>query len=116
MFKLLVCLLSLLVISGFASAEQNLALGKPYRVDYPASSNYPDRNNKLTDGNYALANFLNPHWVGYSGRNHRIIVVDLENSYTIDRVVLGFTKDEPSGVLFPLAMSLATLLMASTGK
>lgn len=108
MFKLLVCLLSLLVISGFASAEQNLALGKPYRVDYPASSNYPDRNNKLTDGNYALANFLNPHWVGYSGRNHRIIVVDLENSYTIDRVVLGFTKDEPSGVLFPLAMSLAT--------
>ncbi|MCG7409917.1 DUF4434 domain-containing protein [Paenibacillus sp. ACRRX] len=80
------------------------ALGKSYVVSMPANSAYPDRESKLTDGNAASNEPLDPAWQGRkAGRMPETytVILDLEKIRPVEGVSLQFLTHGAVGAVLP---------------
>ena len=99
----------ILVLSAVAlAAPTNLALNKEYVFNIGAHANYPDSGNKLTDGKYARAvGYGDPDFFAVLREDYRIVVIDLEAVYKIDKVLCNFLNQYDAGCYRPSQIALS---------
>lgn len=73
------------------------------------SSRYPDPDlNKLTNGASGAANVRDPEWVGFYAPEPIKVVIDLEQSVAIDRILTHHYAATVGGVAWPGVISVST--------
>jgi len=101
---------------GYAD-DVNIAKGRPYTLNKPASEHYPDTDHKLlTDGKFGADRDLDcgnlvcaPGWVGFV-YGTPVITLDLENTYQLQRISVSFLSFPSKGVNPPLTIRLQSSL------
>ncbi|MDD2430136.1 MAG: hypothetical protein PHD88_04620 [Firmicutes bacterium] len=90
------------------AAPTNLALNKEYVFNIDASPSYPDNGSKLTDGVYASAlNYADRNYLAHLREDFRIVIIDLEGVYKLDKVLANFLNQQDVGAARPDMLSLA---------
>lgn len=105
-------LLLLNVVLVFSSmvlaADTNLALGKEYVFNIESDPTYPDNGSMLTDGVRAnAAYYRNAAYFGHLRQDYRIVVIDLEAVYKIDKVLCHFLNQQDVGIGRPEIVGLS---------
>ena len=96
------------------SEEQpkNLVLGMNYKMSEPASEEYPDLGEQLTDGKYGISNYQDNAWQGYKKGATRSIMFDLGSGKSISQIKVNFLEQGAVGIHIPTAV----LFYASNDK
>lgn len=109
MMKKGLLLLFVLVLGAVAlAAPANLALNKEYIFNIEANAGYPDNGSKLTDGIYAsVIGYGDPNNLAHLREDFRIVVIDLEAVYKIDKVLANFLNQYDVGAYRPEMLGLS---------
>lgn len=102
-------LLLILALGVVVFAEPtNLALNKEYIFNIDADPAYPDDGTKLTDGLYApMIGYGDPNNFAHLRQDFRIVVIDLEAVYSVDKVLANFLNQTEVGCSRPDMLSLS---------
>ncbi len=86
----------------------NIAFEKIYTSSPAASSEYPDEENKLTDGWIGTEDSFNGLWVGYEGNKTAEIILDLETTQPFEQIEMNFLQNGQSGIQWPDSVKVET--------
>lgn len=118
-FAALLVLLIVVLFCGTKGVQaavelKNLAQGMPYWINRPASPNYPDPGDGLTDGIKGDSVYGRGGWQGHLREQYRVVTVDLQAIKPVHDVVIGFLYDRSAGIFLPDQTLLQTSVDGKT--